>query len=66
MAEKSRVWRSAWILFEQRLDLVHKAHVEHPIRLVKHQMAEAIKAQGPLTQMVEQAARGGDQQIHPA
>ena len=52
-------------LLQQRLYLVHKAHVEHAVRLVEHQMAEALKAQGPLAQMVEQAARGGDEQIHP-
>ncbi len=52
-------------LFEQRLDLVHKAHVEHAVRLVKHQMAQVFQTQRPLPQMVEQTARGGDQQIHP-
>ncbi|MNB99090.1 hypothetical protein D3C75_463560 [compost metagenome] len=52
-------------MLQQRLYLVHKAHVEHAVRLVEHQMAEVPKAQGPLTQMVEQSTRGGDQQIHP-
>ncbi|MNH07896.1 hypothetical protein D3C79_672980 [compost metagenome] len=53
-----------WYLFQQRLDLIHKAHVEHAVRLVEHQMTELREAESPLAQVIEQPARGGDQDIY--
>ncbi len=44
-------------------DVVDEAHVEHAIRLIQHQHFQLGQGQGALGQQVQQAARGGHQDV---
>ena len=49
---------------EYPLDLGHEAHVGHPVGLVEHQRLELVDGQlAPVTE-VDEAARGGDNEVH--
>ena len=49
---------------EHPLDLGHEAHVGHAVGLVEHQRLELVDGQlAPVTE-VDEAARGGDDQVH--
>ncbi len=47
-------------------NVVDEAHVEHAIGLVEHQYLHARQVDRALAGVVEQAARGRDQDVHPA
>ncbi len=40
-------------------------HVEHSVRFIQHQYLEGAQGQGALGQQIQQAARGGDQDVDP-
>ncbi len=46
------------------LDVADKAHIQHTVGLVQHQNFHSGKINGLLTQMIQQATRRGDQNIH--
>ncbi len=56
-------------LVRQRLhdaaDIGDEAHVEHAIRFIQHQQLQGAQGQCPLGQQIQQAARGGDQDVDP-
>mmetsp|Transcript_4688 Transcript_4688/g.11373 ORF Transcript_4688/g.11373 Transcript_4688/m.11373 type:complete len:384 (+) Transcript_4688:1033-2184(+) len=46
------------------LDLGLKAHVQHPVRLIQHQVGNLVKSDLSRLQEVVQATRGGDDNLH--
>ncbi len=60
VAENSRVCRSAGAKRDHLVDGVAEAHIEHAVRFIHHQGLQRVKGDGPLLQMIEQTARGGD------
>ncbi len=51
-------------LGQDALDRGQKAHVEHAVGLVEHQHLDAGQVDAAAFQVVDQAARAGDQQVH--
>ncbi|KKW30390.1 MAG: hypothetical protein UY75_C0034G0010, partial [Parcubacteria group bacterium GW2011_GWC2_52_8c] len=51
---------------EDAADVVDEAHVEHAVGLVEHQDFDRAQVDGSLLHVVEQAARGGDDDVHAA
>lgn len=51
--------------FQELLDVVYKAHVEHPIRLVEDEDLDVRKGYIPLTHKIQEASRSGDEDIYP-
>ena len=51
---------------EDLFDVVDKAHVEHAVGFIEHQHFNIFQLERALADMVEQAPRGGDQDIHAA
>ena len=50
---------------EHPLDLGHEPHVGHPVGLVEHQRLDVGHRQLAPVAQVDQAARGGDDHVHP-
>ncbi|MNX59769.1 hypothetical protein D3C86_906550 [compost metagenome] len=42
-----------------------EAHVEHSVRFIQHQHFQGAQGESPLGQQIQQAARGGDQDVDP-
>src|SRR2546423_2638495 len=61
-SEKQRL-ALRWHVLHNTPDIGQKAHVEHPIRLVEHEDFQRRKINGPLTQVIEKAARAGDDDV---
>ncbi|MCW0435410.1 hypothetical protein NB723_000374 [Xanthomonas sacchari] len=53
-------------LGEDALDRRQEAHVEHAVGFVQHQDLDARQVHAAALEVVEQAARAGDQQVHAA
>ena len=47
-------------------DVVDEAHVEHAIGLVEHQRLDAREVHGAPLEMIDEPARGGDEDVHAA
>src|SRR5688572_25121417 len=47
-------------------DIRKKAHIEHSIRLVEHEILKTVEANGSALHMVQQTAGSGDQYVQPA
>ena len=60
---KSRVWRARRRRRGDLVDRLGKAHVEHPVGLVQHQDLQPRQVEAAALQMVDQPARGGDDQV---
>ena len=69
VAGKSGRKHQVLALFRQQVDdalqIGQKAHVQHAVGLVHHQDLRLRQVQRLLLHVVEQAARGGDQDFHP-
>ena len=50
---------------EHAADVADEPHVEHPVRLVEHEMAHLREVDGALGEVIEQPARCGDDDVHP-
>ncbi len=48
------------------LDILDEAHVQHAVGFVQHQRVHGIQLDAARLQVVDQAARGGDQHVHAA
>ena len=51
------------MLCEDRLDVVGEAHVEHLVGLVEDHRADAVELERPATDVVDRAARRGDDDV---
>ena len=54
------------LFWAQRDDSLHirkKSHVEHTIHLIEHEMGQVCKLQIPLADKIEEATRGGDEDV---
>jgi len=49
---------------EDPADVADEAHVQHPVGLIQHENLDAAQVKCPLPDMIKQAARRGDQDIH--
>jgi hypothetical protein len=50
---------------EDAADIGQKAHVEHAVGFVQHEVLDAVQTRRARAQMVEQAARSGDDEVDP-
>ena len=69
VAEGGREQQALLVLGHQRqdfLDVMNKAHVQHPVGFVQHQNLHQAQVQHALLLQVEQAARRGDQNVNAA
>ena len=66
VAEKSATCFSAGVLGQDRLDVLGEAHVEHLVGLVEHQEAQLAQVEGALVEVVHDAARRADDDVHAA
>ena len=66
VAENSRFWRFCRQQREDLADVVDEAHVEHAVGLVQHQDLDLAQVDGLLLHVVEQPARGGDDDVDAA
>ena len=66
MAENSAVWRVAGVSFENRLDILDEAHVEHLVGLVEHHRAHLVELERAALDMVQQPAGRADHHMHAA
>ena len=55
VAEKSEVWRSRGHFLNDAADVRQKAHVQHAVRLVQHQVFDVVEPAGAAFHMVQQA-----------
>ena len=63
VAEKNRFWRFGGDGVDDALHVRPEAHVEHAVGLVEDEGVDLVEQDVALAQHVEQAARGGDQQV---
>ena len=63
VAEKSSVWRAAGMRGDDGLEVVLEAHVEHAVGLVQHQHLQAREVDAARLHLVEEASRGGDEDV---
>ena len=66
VAEKNRVWRLGGSIFTICLQRMDEAEIEHLVGLVEHEDLDLAQAQEALLDEVDQAARGGDQDVDAA
>src|SRR5581483_8002150 len=50
--------------FDDAADVGEKAHVEHAVGFVEHEVSDVVQAAGAAANVVEQAAGGGDEDVH--
>ena len=61
--EQARLTR-LWDFTDDQADWLDKAHVQHLVGFVQNQMFDHVEADGALFHQVDQAAGGGDQDVH--
>src|SRR6188508_508906 len=65
VAENSAVWRGRRAL-DDLLDVLGESHVQHFVRLVEHEDANAVETQGLAADVIQRAARRGDDDVRAA
>ena len=66
VAENSAVWRVGRRALEDLLDVLGEPHVEHLVRLVEHEHANAVETQCLAADVIQCAARRGDDDVRAA